>query len=488
MSDPGRPTDAEEAAPPTDHSIGPSIIRLGCLAAVVALGYAVSLSVNLPGHFEPDSLWQLAQGRTGVYNNWHPPVMAWLLGLAVRFDPHAPLFIVFSEALFFSGLAAFACLEPRPRLIVLPIVALMMASPLVLIYQGVVWKDVLFANASVAGFAALAWAGRMWPRPPLRYALLVVALVLVSLAGLTRQNGVIIPICASVGLVAMRLFDRSAGSTVAARARAAGYGALGLALSVTIMAGATAALDAHGDGEPENLNQLKRLQVYDLAGMTRLDPAIDLPVLHSRAPDVERFIRTQAAPHFDVTSADNLEALPGADDYLIPEGDGASRQWTALILARPDLYLRTRAAVFAMTLLSPSSACRSVFVGVTGEDPALLREAGLAVRFNQRDRWDAHYAIAFLGTPVFSHLFYAGVLIVVMALAARDISRGDRRSDVIIVLAMGAAAILFLASFFIASYACDYRYLYFLDVAAMAALLRHVARRPLARTKASGRP
>jgi hypothetical protein len=449
------------------------------LAAIVFAGFGASLALNLPGHFEHDSLWQLAQGRTGVYNTWHPPVMAWLLGVAARLDPSAPLFIVFDGALFFGGLLAFVALEARPRHLCLPLAVLVVASPLVLIYQGVVWKDVLFADVSVAGFAALAWAGRSWFSVGRRFGCLFIAFGLFSLAGLARQNGFIVPVCGAAALAAISLMRSPPGaSPKAALGRSAAYGLLFLALTVLVMSLATYELDAHSDGQPENLHQLKRLQVFDLAGAAHIDPNIDLSILHDQAPELERFIRDEAAPHYRAAGADNLESLPGGD-LLIPDGDAASRQWAALVAHRPALYLRTRMGVFLSTLLTPEAdACPMVFVGIDPDQPQLLKDAGLRARYDGKDRLDDRYASLFLGTPVFSHLFYAMVAMALLAMALRDHLRADRRPELIAVAAMLGAALLFTASFFVISNACDYRYLYFLDVAAMAGLIRQAAARP----------
>ena len=64
------------------------------LALLLAVGAAASLGLNWPGQFSPDSVWQLQQGRAGVFNSWHPPVMAALLGL---FDRLAPFGLAFAQ-------------------------------------------------------------------------------------------------------------------------------------------------------------------------------------------------------------------------------------------------------------------------------------------------------------------------------------------------------------------------------------------------------
>jgi apolipoprotein N-acyltransferase len=68
-----------------------------------------------------------------------------------------------------------------------------------------------------------------------------------------------------------------------------------------------------------------------------------------------------------------------------------------------------------------------------------------------------------MGTPVFSHLFFALAGLLAMVLLWRS---GERA-----LAAMLAAAFAFTMSFFWISIACDYRYLYFLDLAVIAAWL-----------------
>ena len=47
-----------------------------------------------------DSVVQLADGRSGHYDSWHPPVMAWLLGLFDALLPGPGLFLLFMVLLF----------------------------------------------------------------------------------------------------------------------------------------------------------------------------------------------------------------------------------------------------------------------------------------------------------------------------------------------------------------------------------------------------
>ena len=76
------------------------------------------------------------------------------------------------------------------------------------------------------------------------------------------------------------------------------------------------------------------------------------------------------------------------------------------------------------------------------------------------------YDQALEGTPVHSHLFYALVALVVGVLVLR---RGEPAD--VVMAALMAAGLAFAASFLPISIACDYRYLYFLDVTTMTTAL-----------------
>ena len=436
-------------------------------ALIVVAGFTACLAANYPGHFTSDSVWQLAQGREGLFNDWHPPVMAWLLGLADRLVPHAGLFMILDAGLFYGGLMAFAGLEPRPRPIGLAMLALWMISPLTMIYQGVVLKDVLFADAAMAGFAALAWAGRAWERPVARWALLGLAAMLFVLAGLTRQNGLIAPFFGALGLAGVMWLREPRA------VRPAAVGAAGFLLMLLLVSGVTQALRATGDGLDGGLHHLNILQVWDLAGATRRQPDLPLPALHVQAPEVEAFIRRSAAPVYRSAGVDNIVTLPGGVELTNPPDSLAGRDWLRLIRTRPGLYLDLRARVWLDTLLTPTAArCPMIFLGIVDDDPAILRRAGLALRDDDRDDWDGDYVTVFLRTPLFSHLFYGAVILVVLGVTASRWRRGVRDPGLVVGAAMGLAGVAFAASFFVVSVDCDYRFLYFLDVAAMALAVR----------------
>lgn len=243
--------------------------------------------------------------------------------------------------------------------------------------------------------------------------------------------------------------------------------ALGMLAAVAVVAGAgQAALAAHTEDEAGAAGELEWLQVWDLAGAVHADPHLALSGLR---PDTTAFLRA-AAPAWSPQRMDGLVGLPGADEALDDAGPAVARVWSSLVLRRPDLYVRIRLADFVQVLATPRlPACRPLFLGLDGP-PAMLQALKPAPPDPLRLKFGRAYGLAFVGTPVLSHLAYLALATGLFALALRGRTAEDRA-----VAAMLACAGAFAASFAVGGVACDYRYLYPLDLFAMAALLHRCA-------------
>jgi hypothetical protein len=473
------------SAPEANGASGPVAIeprRTGgwrgpLFVALTLAGWSACLLANWPGHFSVDSVSQLAQGRTGLYDDWHPPLMAWLLGLADRAVRGAPIFFAADAALACAALLVFSRASPGPRIQGMVVMALALASPQMLIFQGVAWKDLLFADATLAAFAALALAGRAWDRRPARAGLLLGAFALFLVATLTRQTGFAAPLAGAAVLAA--LCATRGGTAPMTRRRWIGGGLAALAGLAALFACAALigqAFAARNDGKPGSEFQLRLLQVYDLAGALKLDPRLPLVALRRDQPALEQFERAQAAPNYKASTIDYLDDLPGADDLLPPASPAVSADWGRLILRHPLLWLSVRAGVFLATLQSnPDRGCPLISTGIWTDDADDLAISGLSLRREARDEWDEDYVNRFVGTPFLSHLAWGIVAFGLLALAGRDLARGDRRPEVMAIAGLLAAALAFCASFLVISVACDYRYLIVLDLAAMAAAVQRAS-------------
>ena len=137
-------------------------------------------------------------------------------------------------------------------------------------------------------------------------------------------------------------------------------------------------------------------------------------------------------------------------------------QWFSLILHHPLLYLSSRADMFSWVLFTPRiDKCLPFTVGVQGPRNE-LDEVDMEPRWDDRDVRLQDYGNGFRGTPVFQHGLFAALSMIVAWIVLRR-----RRPMDIAIGAMQLSALVYTASFFAISIACDYRYLYVLDIAAV---------------------
>ena len=431
-------------------------------AAILAAGGLVTYLINFPGSMEDDSFAQLLEGRNESYSFWHPPIMSWMLGVSDALPgPPAAWFVLFDIALAFFALIGVLWLARRVSWAAVVAAALMLALPQLLLLQAVVWKDALFADACVAAFVCLGLAGEHWVILRLRLVLLGASAALLSLAVLARQNGfVILPF--AVGALWIVAAKREGSSRTGAS-----YGAALLLLSCGLGLGANALLELHWDGTPARKDQIKMLWLYDITGMVKRDPAIPLTSLASDDPGLRQVILADGVRRWSPVKSDTLEWSPRIVDAL----DSASaralwNQWIALVTTRPATYLAVRAELFWWVFQAPDvGQCHPFHVGDEG-DPADLKLLGMQPRLDARDEVLLSYGNALEHTPVFWHAAYGGIALAVLALVLLR-----RRPADIAVGSLIAATMAFSATFFAISIACDYRYLYVIDLTALAGSL-----------------
>ncbi|HEX4160675.1 MAG TPA: hypothetical protein VHY79_19565 [Rhizomicrobium sp.] len=428
-------------------------------AATLLLGCATSLALSWPGELSWDSVMQLHDGRSGHYNPWHPPVMAWMLGAFDALVPGTGLFVVFNTVLFFASFASLLWLAKRPSWLVVALAMISTALPQVLVYQGIVWKDVLFADASVAGFVCLAHAAARC-RVRRRWIFLITAFACLALATLARQNGIVALLFGLVALVfvARRIGQRWPGSL------ALGVGA---AVSVsTLLLVANVLLEMRTEDAWSAPAQIRLLQLYDLTGEVKHDPALRLDGLAHANPKLMSLIRSDGVRLYTPVRNDTLIADPRLlSAFAATPPIAVSYQWLNVIIHHPADYLGVRTQVFRWVFLTPDiGQCMPYITGVTGP-PRYLQELRVARPFRPQDGALGNYASMFLATPFYSHATYALLAVVLLVYLSRR-----RRPADIAIAGMLAGALVFTACFFVISIACDYRYLLFLDLSALTAL------------------
>ena len=440
----------------------------GLYRGVLATGLILVLAVNLPGHMTTDSVIQLAEGRTGEQRSFNPAFMSWLLG---RFDSllsGPSLFVAANAALLFVSLAALSRLGPRAHWLAAALAGLVVLTPQVLIYQGVVWKDVMFANTAIAGTICLAFAAERWEKVPGRLALLTAGIVLLAAAALVRQNGALALLAGALGL------GLAVGSR---RGWSVGLAAAGLSAAAGLVLTLAVSLAMERVMPPAQVQAadvgLRIIQHFDLVGVVSRNPNAHLEPLQTADPKAAATLRALADTAYNPERVDafsKAESL-GRALWKAPEGV-VPATWANMVLKDFPDYAAHRLEVFRQVFLTPDlRACLPVTTGIQGPTD-VLTELSLPERQDRRDRELYNYATWTYDTPVLSHLPYALISLVLMVVL---VLRG-RPSDYVMA-GLQAGALAFAGSFLVIALACDYRYLYFLDLAALAGVL-HLALDP----------
>lgn len=436
-------------------------------AAIIVFGGIASVAVNSPGHLSYDLVIQLLEAREGLYDNWHPPVMSWILGVCDHAVPGATLFLVFNALLAYGALASIMAATCGASWVAPLAAALCISLPQLFIMQGIVWKDVLFADASLAGFTLMFHATLQWERRRVRAILLSASVACLALATLTRQNGflILLPAATAIGAIAHAKADR-------ARLRKAALSAFTLTASCALIAaGGKAGLELRTAKRPGAYEMLRQLQINDIIGAATNDPAFDPAILQQEAPLVAQLIE-RGKSLYTPRSSDPVWDWRELSAAVLASQDAVSRQWLDLIVNHPLTYLSTRGEVFQWLLAPPDPRKVYIFqLGVDGPQPQ-LGKLGMELRLDARDKALRDYARWFTDAGLM-HLPFAlisGACFVFLWIR--------RRPEDYAFLALISSSALFAASFFVISVASDYRYLYFVDLAAIGSGLYVLAGAP----------
>ncbi len=427
---------------------------------LLILGFAAIGAINLPGQVPFDTVTALWEGRTHVRMSWGPRMFSAILGLFDAVLPGTGLFAAASLFLLFLAWWALARLPGRVGWIAPALLAFWLLAPDLLIYQGILWRDVLFANLVVAGFVALAFAFRLWERAWPRAGLLALAALCLALAALVRQNGGVV-----IGPAALALaWTARAGGWRRALAWFAG----GLAAPVALALALAVVDPVHEPpGGRTHSVGFQILAHYDLVAALAEDPARPLPRLAADHPYALKAVRREAPGVYSPTRVDTIDQARFMNYALWRFDRGVMMAaWRDLIGTDPGGYLRRRLEIFRWVFLTPDlKACVPLHLGISGL-PEVEQALGLRDGPTLASARLYAYAQAWFATPAYSHLTYA-----ILALAVMVFLLLRRRPADLAIAALMLGVLGFTATFFVLSIACDYRYLYALDLAAITGTL-----------------
>jgi len=430
----------------------PSSVPYGrsiAMAVILLSQAAIALYLGLPGQMSVDSIIQLYEGKTFHFISINPPLMSMLLGAFDRLGNGPIGFVLLSQALLTASTWMVLTSAKGPRGWQFVVAALFLLNPVILIYVGIVWKDVLLAHAVVFLYLLLA---RCRARElPLTVPLAILVVVLLTLIVGVRQQGVLF--AAPAAIWAATLNRRSLGAIMIA---AIVFLTTPIAFDRLLTVYARSASGNEGVGD--NATGFKILASYDLVGILANQGTLS----SGTPPPVLSELRDQT-PNY---SHYRVDTLPGPLlSYWAMTNEDIAHLWTESVSSSPNAYLKHRSQHFMSLLgIDDMHECYPVFSGIAGPvmhpavDKDLVAVLGLTAGPTHASedvfRFGSHKA----NTPLFMHLAYAAMLI--------PLAVWLRKQREYILLTLAVCSLLLLGSYFIVGIACDFRYAYTLTVAA----------------------
>jgi hypothetical protein len=402
--------------------------------AAMALA-AIYLTTFWPGILTTDSMHQFVQARSGNYDDWHPPLMAFFWSFLLFTTPPSAGYLIFQVTLLCLGFALLA-LSPllsakKPFWLAL----LAAICPPIWIYAGVLWKDILLAALWLCCTGALLCAknslegahnSKSW------YRLMMAAAIMFGLLGcMTRINAV--PAFAPLAFIIP--VSRTLKTRIAA--------AFGL---IVVALGMNAALDATLNVRRAQTSSA--LYIFDLGGITSFEGDVKFPGNWSedeRRQLVEKCYYPQAVNHYiwgeckfvnDKIQAEKLWGSPVLRNA-----------WLDAIYRHPVSYIKHRLYHFYIFLQNP-----------WGHRVTETSKNDLGFEFQPGTMFEIMTAFVSAGEQ--AGLFYPqGWLIFGMILFPTTFLF-ERRPTLSVIQAAILSALLYFASFIPGGVASDFRYGY----------------------------
>jgi hypothetical protein len=460
----GRLSDARFSSAVSRICLAVAFIIAGLGLAVISYGY-------WPGIMIDDARWQYQQVVDNAYEDWHPPLMAWIWRRLVSLQPGPAPMLILQLLLYWAGfvlIAWWAYRRGHPRLAVALACAGWLPAPLAL--SGTVTKDALMAGFLLCATGMLLWRDLVrLPRP--RIALTFGTLLTLVVASAIRLNAVFA--CLPLALVALpRSFTRTKFRFVVTS----------LAAAATFLAtGPVFAALLHAEKTDVELS----LMIFDLGGITEHSGVSQFPDMGVRDPvavnhrcydPVEWDSYSDWAKRRCPLGFNRLQALIDDEDI------SARKLWLHAIISHPVAYAEHRLAHFNQS---------SWFLVPEGPDFTAWTQSvpnpwNFRVQQNGVLATISGIADAAAGTPLGWPIFWISLALGAFVLGVATGARGE-------VLAIAASAFCYGAGYLLVGVATGIRYYFWaMSGAAVAALLvagelwfrRSRIRRPVIATSA----
>lgn len=420
------------------------------ITLVVFLAVCV-LILHYPGQASFDTIVQLQNGLSHIYNSNQPPAMSFILASLTL-----PGTLVLSTLLFSLSVVRLLYLIPgnyqRQHIAVI----FLFCFPISLIYIGIVWKDVLFAHAALLGLLLLLPGGK---QP--HWKTLALSAAVLALGTSVRQQGVII-------VLVVVLYLLFASGMSASRFRRWKVVALWVTVYVLCSGGIKLAVDASGDTSKSVafVGPFQQLALFDLGGIAYHNPDLSFPSLEKSAPDVKQGHQPTrekilaAIANYNPERQDYMWESLEKTNIIFPH-EALFNDWLTRILEYPGTYFAHRLDVLSWILgCHDTTKCLPYHLGISSQPEQMVTEIG--IESGMSDRTKMLESLGNLTMFLFRPVIY---LILSLAVVGFLIKRDWRQHSLIITIQI--AGLIYAATYLLVGIACDFRYTYFSTLTAL---------------------
>lgn len=174
---------------PSQAERPPLRLLMASVAALVAIGFGLTLLIFYPGIMTFDAKFVYEDIAKGTYGDWQSPVMVWLWGLIDPVAPGAASMFLLTATTYWLGfgiLSLALASRGKASALLLPLLAM---TPPALALAGIIWRDVLLATCWLLAAAVTFAVSEQ--RSPVRLTGQALALALVVLGVLLRPNALL---------------------------------------------------------------------------------------------------------------------------------------------------------------------------------------------------------------------------------------------------------------------------------------------------------
>jgi len=300
------------------------------IVAMIAGGVALTLYVFYPGVMTYDARFVYEDMARGVRGDWQSPVMTSLWELIDPIAPGPGSMFLLIVTLYWLAVGQLALVLAR-RSVWLALALLLLAlSPPAFVFQGIIWRDVLFADSwLLAGVLSLAAANH---NAKIRVPVQIIALCLLGFGVLLRPNSLTAAPILSVAIFWPARFSW--------RRAAIAYVPIGIALFGLVQ------LVYYGMLHAERQHPLQQFMIFDLGGISHFAGQNQFPITLSASENALVTTECYEPTQWDIYW--RLEPCEFVMHKLEAEklfGTSAiSDAWIHAVIKHPIPYLEHRAA------------------------------------------------------------------------------------------------------------------------------------------------